>query len=708
MHASGTEGVRLLLNVSMRLAVSAAVLAWGVACTRRAMRARFPAEGWDLRVLGGAVFFASALLVPALLLGAAGWLKPWTWAPAAVLAFALLRRPFDAPGAAELEPVPNPTPLFTIALSGFALARLVYTLRNPPVDWDSFHYHLPMVAAWLGSGWLGVPLHVPPPFGQYFPGSGELLEAWLGWSAGRDTLMPWIGVLGLWLLGFALRRLALMCGARRALAEAVAIALAAAPGLAQLTLGAKVDLLLGAWLAIALLFAMRLRTGAASADAALLVGALGLLPGVKTTGPIYAALLLGIALLGRRMPRRLTVLASRRVAIAVAIFSGAFWYARNALATGNPLFPAEVGLGRFTLPGLMSRDDLRRTTQLEVWREGMAGHTTLANVLRFYGPALALLAIGALAWAPFGARALTRPDARARACALLAVVFAAFYLVTPFSGLYLPSVPGLPPRLNFDNLRLLLPALIALAPVAAAGLSRFGPPLVPALALGALWLFGLGTKLAHVLPGIVLVAVLALLVRLARSRLPAPMRRASAVATTFAAVAALALGVTRVDAARERVEAGGWGGHLARIHNLPWDTLRSLRARAAGRRIATSGVASWWGLYGRDFSGRPVYVPVDEPWASASGPFNLLPERRTHPDRALWLENLGRANVAFVVVGCPDESCRVVMDESRWCRDDPAHFEPVEVDSCAAAYRFIADVPVAARGTSAPTAGAAR
>jgi len=713
LHSSSPATLRLFLEVLARLAVSAAVLGWGVACTRRALRARFPAEAWDLRLLGGAALFALALTVPALALGAAGALRAWTWAAAAAIAFALLRRPSVAAAAVPIEPLPAPSPAFVIALGGFTLGRLAYSLRNPPVDWDSYHYHLPMVASWLRSGALGVPLHVPPPFGAYFPGSGELLEAWMAWSTGRDTLMPWVGILGLALLGVALRRLALMAGARREVAEAAALVIAASPGLASLGMGAKVDHLLGAWLAIALVFALRLRTGAAPADAALLACGLGLLPGVKSTGPVYAALLLLIALGGRHAATRLRVLGGRRAALAVALFAGAFWYARNGLATGNPLFPAEVGIGGVTLPGLMSRVDLRRTTQLVVWREGLAGHTTVGSVLRFYGPGLAALLLGALAWLPFGWSARSREDARARACALLAIAFGAFYLVTPFSGLYLPHVPGGPPRLNFDNLRLLLPTLVALAPVAAAGLSRLRPAWLPAGALLALWLLALGGKLGHVLPGIALAALLLLALRALAARLGASARRVAASALALAVVALLAFSVARVDAARERIEASGWDGHLARIHNLPWATLRALRERAADRRVAVTGVASWWGLYGRDFSGRPVYVPVEESWASASRPYRLLPEARLRPDRQVWLENLRRAQVAYVVVGCPDESCRVVMDESRWCADDRAHFEPIEVRPCAAAYRFVPDAPVATdtaatRGEAAPPAGTAR
>jgi hypothetical protein len=700
----------LFWHVLPRLVTSAAILVWGGASARRAVRTRLGDAPWDVVLLGAASVFALALTLPALLLGACGQLREWTWALGAIAAFAIVRwAPFGEP-AALLGDTSAPSAPFLVAIGGTTLGRMAFSLRNPPADWDSFHYHLPMIAAWMQSGSLGVPMHSPAPFGQYFPGGGELLETWMAWSTGRDTLISWVGILGLAVLALATARLSRVAGAHPAVAEAAALGLAGAPGVMQLTMGAKVDHLLAAWFAIALLFAFRFRENGRRAELAIAIATLGLVPGVKSTGPVYAAMVLLVALVGRGFGARWRALLASRAAIGVAIVSGGFWYARNALAAGNPLYPAELIVGGRELRGLMGQEALRRTMQAFVWMEGHGGHLTIRNALRYYGPGLGGCALGVLAWLALAAPRLVRAprphvDQRGAAFAALAFACAVFYLFTPFSGLYLPAERETTLYLNFDNLRLLLPTGIAVTPVAAAGLSALGAPISVALAIGALWFVGMGAKLSHIGPGIALAGTIWIVRRTLRRGGAMPHWPAVRLAAIVVSALALAWAVARVDPLREKGEAMAWDGHLTHIHNLPWARLREVRAEAAGRPVATAGVASWWGVYGRDFSGHPVYVPVEMGWEASQRPYHLRPEARRRPSAVRWRDNLARSNAAFVIVGALDDSCEVRFPEDGWCRGDPAHFEAVDSMGCSAVYRVLG--PARAGAASPPAANVA-
>jgi hypothetical protein len=692
----------LVLSVSLRLLVSAAVLAWGWVCSRAAARRMLGARPWDLEVLAATTLLTTVITASGIVLGACGLLRDWTWALGATAGFALLRAasgrgapasavaPAPAGAGGAVEPfgngAPRPSSVFVVVVLGTVLARLAFGVRNPPADWDSVYYHLPMIAHWLQSGTLDVAARDPAVFGSYFPGNGELLGLWAVWSTGLDTLVGWPGTLALGLLALAVRRGGLLLGAARPVAEGVAIVLVLAPGLVQLTLGVRVDQLVALWLGVALVAALRLRREGARGDAAFLLLAVGLLSGTKSTGPALAGLMVFVALLGPGAGARARALLTRRAALLAVLVVAGFWYARNALATGNPEFPASVRLGPWALPGLLDQELMRRTAQVFVWLEGWPGHTTARNLWRFFGPALPALALGL----GFAIPALVRrPPPGARMLATVSAVAALLFLFGPFSGAYWPAEGGRAPRLNLDNLRLLLPALMAAAPLAAVGLSRLGMPRAVGAALVVVALAGLVRYMTHLVPGLALAALPLLAYRpLARWGGASLLARRPLLAAVPLAMVmvALALAVVRVEARRERVTDEVWDCFAKDIHNVDARLARALRIRAGGRPIACAGLDSWWAFYGRAFRGRPVYVPVAPPRARAPG-WEPAAAARARADRAAWLAALERSGAAFVVVGSPGGDCTEHYVEGDWCAADTARFEPVARRRCARVFR---------------------
>src|SRR6185503_17561240 len=99
----------------------------------------------------------------------------------------------------------------------------------------------------------------------------------------------------------------------------------------------------------------------------------------------------------------------------------------------------------------------------------------------------------------------------------------------------------------------------------------------------------------------------------------------------------LGAGVTVVDPLRERLTDDINEGYIERFQQLTAAQTRVLRTQSDGRPIALAGLFSLWPFYGRDFSGYPVYVPLDLGWEEASRPYRFLTDPRSAPDRERWL-----------------------------------------------------------------------
>jgi hypothetical protein len=159
----------------------------------------------------------------------------------------------------------------------------------------------------------------------------------------------------------------------------------------------------------------------------------------------------------------------------------------------------------------------------------------------------------------------------------------------------------------------------------------------------------------------------------------------------------LAVAVVVVEPLREQIAAEIHDGYRTRFDMPPADTFRRMRAEAGGRPIACVGTFTLWPYYGRDFSGRPLYLPLDLDWREATRSYRFLPDPRLHRDRARWLDHLRSSGAAFVVVGPGAGNCGDLPIEALWCATDPARFEPAgPPEGCVQAYR-VRGVPAAAR-----------
>jgi hypothetical protein len=444
-----------------------------------ALRAAAPlAERGLPRAIVAVTFAAAAAVAEALALGLVSLSGSWlalggaaiaTWAAAR----ALLPVP-AVPPSAELAQWwaqrTAPERAAVGAVAGAAGAWAAWQLRNPAIGFDSIHYHLPEIVAWLDSGRTGSVENLIPalPTGNY-PITAEVSVAWamgISRSFAPFTLWPWAAVALIAASGWTgLRSLAVP-----RLPAALAIgALCTNPWLlAWQSNGSMTDPPALAWLVTCAALCALARERPVLLGPALL--AAGLAVGTKTTALPLAALVLALGSWGVRGDLgRLRVALAAGLAAAVAV--GGVWYLRNLITHGSPFWPIVDTPWGDPVPRSVT---LVETSFLD--RPGVTVDRLGDAYLDRFGGGLALLAGGLLA--PLLARRRRVLAAGAATAAALLV-----WANAPVTGV--PPTPGLEETI-FSTTRYLLPAVAAgaLSLALAAGAGRRASPLA-ALVLGA-------------------------------------------------------------------------------------------------------------------------------------------------------------------------------------------------------------------------------
>ncbi|HEX2254061.1 MAG TPA: hypothetical protein VHQ65_12395, partial [Thermoanaerobaculia bacterium] len=327
-----------------------------------------PGAGVTSRTTAATLFALLLVILPVTLLGHFGLLERRFFLPVeALLALsALLLPPPGVRRAAEgdgASPARVAAPWERALLAAAFAAAAVYLglalaeeRHLPPQKGDDPSYHLSTVAVWHQHGDLRMPKFG---FGDkstpHYPVASEML-AWalLAPLEDSDYLARWMQLPVALASLAAVAAVALALGASPAWA-AVALLLYLSVPLAfpVLALSAGNDHLLAFALLAAVDATLLLRRCPAAGGAVYAGAALGLAAGTKYLGVLFAppvVLLLAVALLWPRPPLRRAA-ALMALAGAVALLAGGYTYARNAVATGNPVYPAPVEVAGLALPG---------------------------------------------------------------------------------------------------------------------------------------------------------------------------------------------------------------------------------------------------------------------------------------------------------------------------------------------------------------------
>jgi hypothetical protein len=244
-----------------------------------------------------------------------------------------------------------------VGLAALALAwQLVVALVLPPYAYDALTYHLTTVAEWIRHG--DVAPSALDLCCAYYPATPELLITFPALLLGADALVGTVQLPFVLLGAFATAGLARSAGLPRSGAAAAGALFAVTPVVLTQAPTDYVDLMQAALVLAALHSLTRYAVSGARHRLVVAGLAAGLVLGTKGTGPIWAVVLLVVAvaaaLLAVRRGRVRGPSAARSLAIAAVVGAalGGWWYVRNAVTTGNPLYPFAVRLGDTTvLPG---------------------------------------------------------------------------------------------------------------------------------------------------------------------------------------------------------------------------------------------------------------------------------------------------------------------------------------------------------------------
>ncbi|MGB7157150.1 MAG: hypothetical protein WBD40_03725 [Tepidisphaeraceae bacterium] len=625
-------------------------------------------------------------------LGLVGLLSPWTIGPLALMLSAALWTVSGRRRDEVLEAAPPATSrLDRVALLAcftfvamYALCYIHHQRHLPPTADDALTYHLPAAVQWLQTGRTGLfPTWFFNPANTYSPLGASLFMAWLIAPVGNDALVRFVQLGPLLLMFLVIVEIARLLGARGATAALIAAAAVMTRSFVNQVVVPKDDLFLTVFCLMAVMSLARRRAATADADAEPWApwrfgASIGLLLAMKYT----AMFSLPIVLLMADVPFR----SARRqkwgwlIALFVVVAIAGPWYVRNAILTGNPLFPVDLNIG-----GVHVRKGLFATARSAELRAAtlMGGHS-------FYGPprnvmfALALLWAGALVrLARSGLR-----DPLTRAC----------LFGPPLSiALFMATAP-------YPEVRFIYPAIALLFCCAAALASKLkrGGDVATATAL---FVLVLGTTVYGLAPNpkpfFALTALGATILVAAGFALPLQASSKRLLWRTAAGVGAV------VFASYAFVFWSAYLRQYAAGRAEPWSVIYGDAARAwavvdrdvpAGAVIAYTNTYLVYPLQGFHVGNRVVYVPAkpglrtmrdltpsSEPLTGEQIPNFFARQVQAGADARTWRANLvaSGADVLFIA----KRSDRPAP-EAAFVAERPAAFEKLYEDAGAAVYRI--------------------
>jgi len=693
-----SDELRLLYALALNTAVFAAAY-------------RLARRGGGDRVDWAADAFALSYLVQYLavcLPGLVGMLHPLSMSAVALACAAVLWH-----GRCPGQPMPDvpapPSRLQRLLLVGAFLFVVGYCLgvvwiqRTAPIrDNDALAYHAPFAVHWLRSGWLG--LHQAwfyNPANVYSPLAGSTFIAWLMAPLGNDVLARFVAVPALIFLFFAFTRLARLLGLATGPAAVLAAAVVMCRPFVQQTVLAKDDLFLSAFFAAAA-SALHPASLRQSPGPWRLGIALGMFIATKTTALMSLPLLLLAADAPFRAGWRW-----RQWAIAAgcaALLAGP-WYVRNAVLTGNPLYPTDVRIGGITL--FQGQFTVTRSLELRslegIWRTftlapDRGGYYTLPVSF------VCLLAIGWVAAVALHRGRLLKDPLR-RLCAIGPLVGI---------GLFIATSP-------YALIRFVYPSLLLLFACGAMALScRRLPPVAGAVIAAAALAWACASSMPNVAAWVTVPLAMATALAWAAAR---------RLITRAVGLALLGLGCTilagaiyvywpahilncrfmaagGVDRRSGALVGGFWQlnfGHIA-------DGWRYVRNELPpGSVIAYANTFHVYPLYGFDYTLYPVYAPTrpgvqrlsDLPRFSAPTTGEEIPGRivavtTADPDRDTWLANLRSLGAQYLFVGKRDlarPSQVADVPELRFAASMPDRFRVVYENQDVVVFRIVDLLP---------------
>lgn len=252
--------------------------------------------------------------------------------------------------------------IFIAICLSVVLWRFTVMLPLTPNSWDAMTYHLYLPLRFVQEGRI---FHIPTVFGDnaaaYSPLNGQMLYAALLAVFRYDFLLNCFPVIFLLFGALALSGIAREIGIESRFSRFAGVLFLLSPCFLKNTFTADVDIMALSFLLGGLFFLLRFTSKARNEEeylCELLLSSLclGLSVGTKVAyapfggGLAVVLVVYAICYLGRKVVKPLALM------LLLMLVGGGFWYIRNWMLYGNPLFPVSIELGDFTIfPGAYDR-----------------------------------------------------------------------------------------------------------------------------------------------------------------------------------------------------------------------------------------------------------------------------------------------------------------------------------------------------------------
>jgi hypothetical protein len=240
---------------------------------------------------------------------------------------------------------------------------VVSGLLEFPSNWDTLAYHLPLVDQWLSTG----SLYVPAVSKWFYPGNSELVALWMVAPFSGDFLAPLNNFPAVILFVLSAVQLTRMLGVAPLPCHLGVLALVSNYVVSHQLLDNKNDVAAVSLFFSYLLYSFRYLKSTRLADLVFASICLGLFTGVKYYALLYAGMGLGVIVILTAISRgpRAATLALSVCLIGVVLWSG-YWYGRNLLVTGSPIYPKT----------LSAAADVQTGANPDLWHTTLLGNTS--------------------------------------------------------------------------------------------------------------------------------------------------------------------------------------------------------------------------------------------------------------------------------------------------------------------------------------------
>ena len=383
-----------------------------------------------------------------------------------------------------------------------ALALLDRIAAQPFTDYDSLWFHGPIITRWYQTASLSqsdVLGHwiIERPNAQGYPYNWHVLSVFCVLPWGQDIFMALPMLIAWAIMGLSTYLLGRHVGADRFHAMAGAALVLLMPFLLNQVTTLHIDLPFAAIYGLSLYYLVSYHASRRGWEAFLCLASAGLMAGIKTTGIIYAAFIVGLCVLSTVLPRfRASGLRPpSRPSLVVAggllgLALSCFWYVSYGVA---PIHTTSASVVTARMQQTFGIQELwRRAMELQSttltaefnWFDGSHWMTLLSQALARFQLPLVALTVAAMAF-PRGWQKASRDDRRRRIGFLLLFLVTFFiYWNTPYSsgdetsqlsadaGATAPS-GTISPLVGY-NMRYAFPALGLLGAVAAISVTTLG------------------------------------------------------------------------------------------------------------------------------------------------------------------------------------------------------------------------------------------